>query len=106
MLCACDVLASYLSFINVLGSRVSGYDDTSSYHSPANAADPPATSAEPSAAPGPPPATAGPHAPTGNRPPPPQGRGLRSPFPAPDQLLCPLKKKQSGVAGPGHRAGP
>lgn len=70
MLCACDVLASYLSFINVLGSRVSGYDDTSSYHSPANAADPPATSAEPSAAPGPPPATAGPHAPTGNRLPP------------------------------------
>lgn len=65
---ACNFLASYLSFVNVLGSRVSGYDDTSSYHSPANAADPPATSAEPSAAPGSPPAAAGPHASAGNGP--------------------------------------
>lgn len=64
-LCVCDFLASNLPFINVLGSRVSGYDDTSSYHSPANAADPPATSAEPSAAPGSPPAAAGPHASAG-----------------------------------------
>lgn len=68
VLWVCDFLASYLSFVNVLGSRVSGYDDTSSYHSPADAADSPAASAEPSAAPGSPPAAAGPHASTGNGP--------------------------------------
>ena len=59
---------SCLSCVNVLGARVSGYDDTSSHHSPANAADPPATSAESSAAPGSPAAAAGPHASTGNCP--------------------------------------
>lgn len=64
----CDFLASYLPSLNVLGPRVSGYDDTSGYHSPANAADPPAASAEPPAAPGSSPAAAGPHASTGNCP--------------------------------------
>lgn len=43
------------------GPSVSGYDDTSSDNSTANAADSPAASPEPSAAPGPPPAAAGPH---------------------------------------------
>lgn len=56
------------SCVNIAGARVSGYDDTSSYHSPADAADPPAASAEPPAAPGPPAAAAGSHAPAGNRP--------------------------------------
>lgn len=101
---AWDVLASYLSFVNILGSRVSGYDDTSSYHSPANAADSPATSAEPSAAPGSPPAAAGPHASTGNCPLPLASREIQHPrlhseplFPG--RHLCPL---QGGVGGAGH----
>lgn len=48
------------------GSSVSGYDDTSSDNSAADAADPSAASPEPSAAPGSPPAAAGPHVTTGN----------------------------------------
>lgn len=48
------------------GSSVGGYDDTSSDHSPANAADPPATSANSPATPSPAPAAAGTHASTGN----------------------------------------
>lgn len=48
------------------GSSVGGYDDTSSDHSPANAADPPATSANSPATPSPAPTAAGTHASTGN----------------------------------------
>lgn len=48
------------------GPSVGGYDDTSSDHSPANAADPPATSANSPATPSPAPAAAGTHASTGN----------------------------------------
>lgn len=90
MLWVCDFLASYLPFVNVLGSRVSGYDDTSSYHSPANAADPPAASAEPSAAPGSPPAAAGPHASTGKALPAPQPP--TPPGPLPSTQTCPPKQ--------------
>lgn len=90
VLWVCDFLASYLSFVNVLGSRVSGYDDTSSYHSPANAADSPAASAEPSAAPGSPPAAAGPHASTGKVLPPPQHPV--PPGPHPSMQTCPPKQ--------------
>ncbi|PKU37558.1 hypothetical protein llap_12139 [Limosa lapponica baueri] len=46
-------------------SSVGGYDDTSSDHSPANAADPPATSANSPATPSPAPTAAGTHASTG-----------------------------------------
>lgn len=52
--------------VSSAGSRVGGYDDTSSDHSPANAADPPATSANSPAAPSPAPTAAGTHASTGN----------------------------------------
>lgn len=52
--------------VSPAGSRVGGYDDTSSDHSPANAADPPATSANSPATPSPAPAAAGTHASTGN----------------------------------------
>lgn len=48
------------------GSSVSGYDDTPSDNSTADAADPSAASPEPSAAPGSSPAAAGPHVATGN----------------------------------------
>lgn len=48
------------------GSSVSGYDDTSSDNSTADAADPSAASPEPSAAPGSSPAATGPHVTTGN----------------------------------------
>lgn len=52
--------------VSSAGSRVGGYDDTSSDHSPANAADPPATSANSPATPSPAPTAAGTHASTGN----------------------------------------
>ena len=101
---ACNFLASYLSSVNILGSRVSGYDDTSSYHSPATAADPPATSAEPSAAPGSPPAAAGPHASTGNVPfsshRTPCSLALHSEVLTHEQLLCPFKWKGAWWVGP------
>lgn len=58
--------ARYLHSIDALGSSVSGYDDTSSYHSPANAADPPAASPHSTATSGPAPAAAGTHASAGN----------------------------------------
>lgn len=58
--------ACYLHSIDALGSSVSGYDDTSSYHSPANAADPPAASPNSTATSGPAPAAAGTHASAGN----------------------------------------
>ena len=48
------------------GSSFSGYDDTSSDNSTADAADPSAASPEPSAAPGSPPAATGPHVTAGN----------------------------------------
>lgn len=48
------------------GSSVSGYDDTPSDNSTADAADPSTASPEPSAAPGSSPAAAGPHVATGN----------------------------------------
>lgn len=76
----CVFLVPDLPFVNVLGPRVSGYDDTPGYHSPANAADPPAASAEPPAAPGSPPAAAGPHASTGNCRPA-RSAGARTPHP-------------------------
>lgn len=43
------------------GSSVSGYDDTSSDNSTADATDPSAAGPEPAAAPGSPPAATGPH---------------------------------------------
>lgn len=58
--------ACYLHSFNALGSSVSGYDDTPSYHSPANAADPSAASANSTATSGPAPAAAGTHASAGN----------------------------------------
>lgn len=48
------------------GSSFSGYDDTSSDNSTADAADPSAASPEPSAAPGSSPAATGPHVTAGN----------------------------------------
>lgn len=48
------------------GSSVSGYDDTPSDNSTADAANPSTASPEPSAAPGSSPAAAGPHVATGN----------------------------------------
>lgn len=48
------------------GSIFSGYDDTSSDNSTADAADPSTASPEPSAAPGSSPAAAGPHVTAGN----------------------------------------
>ncbi len=63
-LCSFD---AYLLFLCVrAGSSVSGYDDTSSDNSTADAADPSAASPEPSAAPGSSPAATGPHVTTGN----------------------------------------
>ena len=56
------------------GSSFSGYDDTSSDNSTADAANPSAASPEPSAAPGSPPAAAGPHVTAGT----PQGQTLGS----------------------------
>lgn len=50
------------------GSIFSGYDDTSSDNSTADAADPSAAGPEPSAAPGSSPAAAGPHVTAGNVP--------------------------------------
>ena len=61
----CALTPSSLSF-PASGSSVGGYDDTSSDHSPANAADPPATSANSPATPSPAPTAAGTHASTGN----------------------------------------
>lgn len=59
-------LTPSLLFSWASGSSVGGYDDTSSDHSPANAADPPATSANSPATPSPAPTAAGTHASTGN----------------------------------------
>lgn len=59
-------LTPSLLFSRPSGSSVGGYDDTSSDHSPANAADPPATSANSPATPSPAPTAAGTHASTGN----------------------------------------
>lgn len=59
------LINSYLLVV-CAGSSVSGYDDTSSDNSTANAADSSATSPEPSAAPGSSPAAAGPHVTAGN----------------------------------------
>lgn len=57
----------FLLFLCVsAGSSFSGYDDTSSDNSTADAADPSAASPEPSAAPGSPPAATGPHVTAGN----------------------------------------
>lgn len=61
----CALTPSLLSS-RASGSSVGGYDDTSSDHSPANAADPPATSANSPATPSPAPTAAGTHASTGN----------------------------------------
>lgn len=64
--CSGSTLTSSLLFPCTSGSSVGGYDDTSSDHSPANAADPPATSANSPATPSPAPTAAGTHASTGN----------------------------------------
>lgn len=60
--CGCNVQFSACC----TGSSVSGYDDTSSDNSTANAADSSAAGPEPSAAPGSSPAAAGPHVTAGN----------------------------------------
>lgn len=61
-----DFLTALLILCVCAGSSFSGYDDTSSDNSTADAADPSAASPEPSAAPGSSPAAAGPHVTAGN----------------------------------------
>lgn len=62
----CFLTSPCLAVFVCAGSSVSGYDDTSSDNSTADAADPSAASPEPSAAPGSSPAATGPHVTAGN----------------------------------------